>query len=40
MMNLKITNLFINNVTDNSSKFTYNKIIANFHEVFCNIKIT
>ena len=29
----KITNLFINNVTDNLSKFTYNKIIANFHEV-------
>ena len=29
----KTTNLFINNVTDNLSKFTYNKIIANFHEV-------
>ena len=29
----KTTNIFINNVTDNLSKFTYNKIIANFHEV-------
>ena len=29
----KITNIFINNVTDNLSKFTYNKIIANFHEI-------
>ncbi len=33
----KITNLFINNVTDNLSKFTYNKIIANFHEVHSTI---
>ena len=29
----KTTNIFINNVTDNLSKFTYNKIVANFHEV-------
>jgi len=29
----KITNIFINNVTENLSKFTYNKIIANLHEV-------
>ncbi len=33
----KITNMFINNVTDNLSKFTYNKIIANFHEVHYSI---
>ena len=33
----KTTNMFINNVTDNLSKFTYNKIIANFHEVHYSI---
>ena len=33
----KITNRFINNVTENLSKFTYNKIIANFHEIHSTI---
>ena len=33
----KITNNFINNVTENLSKFTYNKIIANFHEIHSTI---
>ena len=33
----KITNVFINNVTENLSKFTYNKIIANFHEIYSSI---
>ena len=33
----KITNSFINNVTENLSKFTYNKIIANFHEIHSTI---
>ena len=30
----KITNLFVKNVTDNLKNFSYNKIIANFHEVY------
>ena len=33
----KTTNIFINNVNDNLSKFTYNKIIANFHEIHSGI---
>ncbi len=33
----KTTNIFINNVTSNLSKFTYNKIIANFHELHSTI---
>ena len=33
----KITNTFVNNVTENLSKFTYNKIIANFHEIHSTI---
>ena len=33
----KITNIFVNNVTDNLSKFTYNKIIANYHEIHSSI---
>ena len=33
----KITNSFINNVTENLSKFTYNKIIANFHEIHSSL---
>ena len=33
----KITNIFVNNVTENLSKFTYNKIIANFHEIHSSI---
>ncbi len=30
----KITNNFINNVTNNLARFTYNKIIANYHEIY------
>ena len=30
----KITNQFIKNVTDNIENFSYNKIIANFHETY------
>ena len=38
MMNLKKkTNLFINNVTNNLTNFTYNKIVANIHEVHSSI---
>ena len=33
----KLTNNFINKITDNLSKFSYNKIIANFHEVYSDI---
>ncbi len=33
----KKTNIFINNVTNNLSNFTYNKIIANIHEVHSSI---
>jgi len=33
----KLTNNFINKITDNLSKFSYNKIIANFHEVYSEI---
>ena len=33
----KLTNSFINKITDNLSKFSYNKIIANFHEVYSEI---
>ena len=37
MMNLKKQQIFINNVTNNLSKFTYNKIIANFYEIHSSI---
>ncbi len=33
----KTTNIFVKNVTDNLSKFTYNKIIANFHEIHSSV---
>ena len=33
----KKTNVFINNVTNNLSSFTYNKIIANIHEIHSSI---
>jgi len=33
----KRTNIFINNVTNNLSNFTYNKIVANIHEVHSSI---
>ncbi len=33
----KETNLFINNVTNNLSNFTYNKIVANIHEIHSSI---
>ena len=30
----KITNIFIDNVTKNLTNFSYNKIVANFHELY------
>jgi len=33
----KVTNNFINKVTNNLTKFTYNKIIANYHEIYSEI---
>ena len=33
----KVTNIFLKNVTNNLSKFTYNKIIANFYEIYSNL---
>ena len=30
----KITNKFLKNVTENLENFSYNKIIANFHEMY------
>ena len=33
----KIANNFINKVTNNLSKFSYNKIIANFHEIYSEL---
>ena len=33
----KLTNNFINKISDNLSKFSYNKIIANFHEVYSEV---
>ncbi len=33
----KVTNIFIKNVTVNLSKFTYNKIIANFYEIYSSL---
>jgi len=33
----KITNLFINNVSNNLRSFSYNKIVANFHELYSNL---
>ena len=35
----KITNQFISNVTDNIDKFSYNKIIANLHELYSGLII-
>ena len=35
----KITNNFISRVTNNLTKFTYNKIIANFHEIYSEINL-
>lgn len=34
----KTTNIFVNDVTNNLSKFTYNKIIANFYEIHSSIQ--
>jgi len=33
----KITNQFVKNVTHNIDNFTYNKIIANFHEMYSSL---
>jgi leucyl-tRNA synthetase len=33
----KITNHFVNNVTNNLKNFSYNKIIANFHEIYSEL---
>ena len=33
----KITNIFIKNVTKNIDNFSYNKIIANFHEIYSSL---
>ena len=33
----KITNRFVNNVTTNLINFSYNKIIANFHEIYSEL---
>ena len=33
----KVTNIFLKNVTNNLSKFTYNKIIANFYEIYSSL---
>ena len=33
----KITNLFVNNVTNNLRSFSYNKIVANFHELYSSL---
>ena len=33
----KITNIFINNVTKNLTSFSYNKIVANFHELYSSL---
>jgi len=33
----KITNIFIKNVTNNIDNFSYNKIIANFHEIYSSL---
>ena len=33
----KITNLFISNVTKNLNNFSYNKIVANFHELYSSL---
>ena len=36
----KITNNFIYKVTNNLTRFTYNKIIANYHEIYSEINST
>ena len=33
----KITNIFINDVTKNLTNFSYNKIVANFHELYTSL---
>ncbi len=33
----KITNIFIKNVTNNINNFSYNKIVANFHEMYASL---
>jgi len=33
----KITNLFVNNVSNNLKNFSYNKIVANFHELYSSL---
>jgi len=33
----KITNIFIANVTKNLNNFSYNKIVANFHELYSSL---
>jgi len=33
----KVTNLFIDNVTKNLTNFSYNKIVANFHELYSSL---
>ena len=33
----KLTNQFVNNVTNNLNDFGYNKIIANFYEIFSQL---
>ncbi len=33
----KITNIFIKNVTNNINNFSYNKIVANFHEMYSSL---
>ena len=33
----KITNLFVDNVTNNLTNFSYNKIVANFHELYSSL---
>ena len=34
----KYTNKFLKNITDNLENFSYNKIIANFHEIYSFFK--
>jgi leucyl-tRNA synthetase len=33
----RITNLFVDNVTNNLTNFSYNKIVANFHELYSSL---
>ena len=36
----KLTNKFVNNVNNNLLNFSYNKIIANFHEIYTDLSKT